>query len=54
MKIIEKIKKGNLQGWSIRKSKYGWCDLYSSSGISQTQGKLTFDQIKELINKTNE
>jgi len=49
MKIQTRIKTGKLKGFTIRKSKYGWYDLYSSNGISQTQGKNTFQEIKEII-----
>ena len=51
MKIETKIKSGKLKGWTIRKSKYGWYDLYSESGLSQTQGKHTLDEIKIIIKK---
>ncbi len=48
--IIEThIKTGKLKGWTIRKSKQGWYDLYSSNGVSQTQGKHTLEEIKEII-----
>ena len=49
MKIHIRIKKGRLKGWTIRKSKYGWYDLYSDSGVSQTQGKHTLKEIKEIV-----
>jgi hypothetical protein len=49
MKIQTRIKTGKLKGYTIRKSKYGWYDLYSSNGISQTQGKNTLQEIKEII-----
>ena len=49
MKIQTRIKIGKLKGYTIRKSKYGWYDLYSSNGISQTQGKNTLQEIKEII-----
>ena len=49
MKIQTRIKTGKLKGFTIRKSKYGWYDLYSSNGISQTQGKNTLQEIKEII-----
>jgi hypothetical protein len=49
MKIETRIKTGKLKGWTIRKSKHGWHDLYSSNGVSQTQGKHTLDEIKEII-----
>jgi hypothetical protein len=49
MKIETRINKGKLKGYTIRKSKYGWYDLYSSSGISQTSGKKTIVEINELI-----
>ena len=49
MKIETKIKTGILKGWTIRKSKFGWYDLYSDSGISQTQGKYTLKEIKEIV-----
>ena len=49
MKIETKIKTGILKGWTIRKSKFGWYDLYSDSGISQTQGKNTLKEIKEIV-----
>ena len=47
MKIETRIKTGKLKGWTIRKSKHGWYDLYSDSGISQTKGKHTLEEIKE-------
>lgn len=49
MKIEKRILRGKLKGWTIRKSKHGWYDLYSSGGISQTQGKHTLDEIQRLI-----
>lgn len=49
MKIETRIKSGKLKGWTIRKSKHGWCDLYSSNGISQTQGKFTIEEIWQII-----
>jgi hypothetical protein len=49
MKIETRIKTGKLKGWTIRKSKHGWYDLYSSNGVSQTQGKHTIDEIKEIV-----
>jgi hypothetical protein len=36
MKIVKRITKGNFKGYTIRKSKFGWFDLYSKEGISQT------------------
>jgi hypothetical protein len=51
MKIETRIKKGKLKGWTIRKSKHGWYDLYSNGGISQTQGKNTLQEIQEIIDK---
>ena len=51
MKIYKRILRGKLKGWTIRKSKHGWYDLYSGSGVSQTQGKHTLEEIKELIKK---
>ena len=49
MKIDKRIKQGKLKGWTIRKSKYGWYDLYSSNGVSQTRGKHTLEEINEII-----
>ena len=49
MKIETRIKTGKLKGWTIRKSKYGWYDLYSDGGVSQTQFKNTLDEIKEIV-----
>jgi hypothetical protein len=49
MKIVKRIKRGSLKGYTIRKSKNGWYDLYSSSGVSQTQGKHTLEELKEII-----
>jgi hypothetical protein len=49
MKIETRIKTGKLKGWTIRKSKHGWYDLYSSEGISQTQGKNTLYQIEQIV-----
>lgn len=49
MKIHERIKKGKLKDWTIRQSKHGWYGLYSSNGVSQTTGKHTLEQIKEII-----
>ena len=37
---------GILKNWTIRKSKNGWYDLYSSNGICQTKGKYTLDENK--------
>jgi len=49
MKIYKRIKSGGLKGWTIRISKYGWYDLYSSSGVSQTEGKHTLEEINKII-----
>jgi hypothetical protein len=49
MKIFKRIKTGNLKGWTIRKSKNGWYDLYSNNGISQTGSQYTLEEIEELI-----
>jgi hypothetical protein len=49
MKIVERIKTGKLKGWTIRKSKHDWYDLYSYNGISQTQGKNTLDEVRQII-----
>jgi len=49
MKIERRIKTGKLIGWTIRKSKHGWYDLYSSNGVSQTQGKHTLCEINERL-----
>jgi hypothetical protein len=49
MKIEKRIMRGKLKGWTIRKSKYGWYDLYSNNGVSQTQGKHTLEDIKNII-----
>jgi hypothetical protein len=43
MKIEERITRGVLKGWTIRKSKHGWYDLYSSNGVSQTAGRKTLE-----------
>jgi hypothetical protein len=51
MQIVKRILKGKLKGWTIRKSKHGWYDLYSNTGLSQTEGKHTLDEIKEIINQ---
>ena len=48
MKIVKRIKTGALKGYTIRKSKQGWYDLYSPSGLSQTFGKWSLDQIKQI------
>lgn len=50
MKIVTRIKTGVLKGWTIRVSKNGWYDLYSSNGVSQiTDGKKTLLEIKAII-----
>lgn len=49
MKIVKRILRGKLKGWTIRKSKHGWYDLYSNNGISQTTGKHTEVEIKSII-----
>lgn len=49
MKIETRIKTGKLKGWTIRKSKHGWYDLYSDGGVSQTHGKHTLEEIKEIV-----
>jgi hypothetical protein len=51
MKIYERILEGVLEGYTIRKSKQGWYDLYSKEGISQTNGKFTYEEIKVIINE---
>jgi len=48
MKIYERLE-GILEGYTIRKSKQGWYDLYSKEGISQTNGKFTYKEIKVII-----
>lgn len=49
MKIVVRIKRGKLKGWTIRKSKNGWYDLYSDRGISQSIRRLTISEVKDLI-----
>lgn len=49
MKIVERIKSGKLKGWTIRKSKFDWYDLYSENGVSQTTGKHTLKEINEIV-----
>ena len=49
MKIYRRIKRGIYKGWTIRKSKYGWYALYSDNGVSQTDGKLTLEQVKDKL-----
>jgi len=49
MKIEKRIKTGPLKGYTIRKSKYGWYSLYSSNGVNQTSGKLTLNEINNII-----
>lgn len=49
MKIEKRITTGRLKGWTIRKSKHGWYALYSSNGISQTNGKLTLEEVKNVM-----
>ena len=49
MNIKTKIKKGKLKGWTIRKSKFGWYDLYSDCGVSQSKGKHTLEEVNEII-----
>lgn len=49
MRIFKRIKTGRLKGWTIRIAKSGWYDLYSSSGVSQTAGKHSLDEIMEII-----
>ena len=49
MKIETRIKIGKLKGWTIRKSKHGWYGLYCDGGVSQTQGKYTLEEIKQII-----
>jgi hypothetical protein len=54
MKIEKRIKTGRLKGYTIRKSKHGWYDLYSSAGVSQTKGKHNLNDINKIINSYNE
>lgn len=54
MKIFERITQGKLKGWTIRKSKQGWYELYSESGISQTGQKWSLDQIRDVVKKASE
>lgn len=49
MRIFKRITTGKLKGWTIRLAKSGWYDLYSDSGISQTEGKNTLEEIAEII-----
>ena len=51
MKIVKRIKTGKLKGYTIRKSKYGWYDLYSKEGISQTCTMNTLEQLRDKINQ---
>ena len=51
MKISARITAGKLKGWTIRKSKQGWYDLYSSNGISQTDGKHTIEEIDKIVSE---
>jgi len=54
MKIYKRINNGQLKGWTIRISKSGWYDLYSSDGVSQTAGKHTLEEINEIIKQKTE
>jgi hypothetical protein len=49
MKIFKRITRGKLKGWTIRVSKFGWYDLYSSGGISQFSKKNSLEEIQEVI-----
>jgi hypothetical protein len=49
MRIFKRIKTGKLKGWTIRLSKSGWYDLYSDSGVSETNGKHSLDEIGEIV-----
>jgi len=51
MKIVRRIKSGSLKGWTVRKSKHGWYDLYSSGGVSQTIKKNTLEEVNQEIKK---
>lgn len=49
MKIYKRIIRGKYKGYTIRISKYGWFDLYSENGISQTCKKNTIEEINNII-----
>lgn len=51
MKIEKRILKGKLKGYTIRKSKKGWYQLYSSNGVSQTGMIETLEEMQEIINQ---
>jgi hypothetical protein len=54
MKIEKRITRGILKGWTIRKSKHGWYDLYSSNGASQTCRKNTLEEVNNKIKELKE
>ena len=49
MKIIKRILSGKFKGYTIRQSKNGWFDLYSSIGVSQLNKKNTMNDINNFI-----
>jgi hypothetical protein len=49
MLIVKRIRYGKLKGYTIRKSKFGWYDVYSSSGVSQGTKKMTLEEANEFI-----
>jgi len=46
IKIIYRIDSGKLKGYTVRKSKNGLYDLYSSNGVSQANS--SYNSLKEL------
>lgn len=54
MQIVKRIKHGKLKGYTIRKSKFGWYDVYSSSGVSQGLKQMTLEEVNEFIKLKSE
>ncbi len=49
MKIYQRIMDGSLKGYTIRKSKKGWYNLYSNDGVSVTKGINTYQEVVSAI-----
>lgn len=54
MRTYFKYKTGLLKGYTIRVSKNGWYALYNNKGVSQTNGKYTLKELKEVIKSKKE
>lgn len=53
MKIVKRIHRGALKGYTIRQSKFRLFALYSKNSVSQTSGKITKEQVFLIVRQNN-